>query len=109
MGFKPMTFLDKDEQAQPLSYSRWPKTHHGLFAEGDRDVGELLQDGLVVFHDHLLQHLDVLEGRQPELGDALRVLPLFLVLLLVAVQLDLMIKNDNFINQVKAIDFDLQP
>jgi hypothetical protein len=45
-----------------------------------------------VFHDHLLNHLDVLEGRQPELRNALDVLTIVtgsLFLFLLFFELDL--------------------
>ena len=51
--------------------------YHWLFTEGNCDVGELFKNWFVVFQDHLLNHLNVLEGGQPELGNALHVLALF--------------------------------
>lgn len=49
-------------------------THHGVFVEGNCDVVEALEDGLVVLLHHLLQQLHVLEDGQPELGHALQIL-----------------------------------
>ena len=66
--------------------------YHWFFTECDCDVCELLQDRLVVLHDHLLDHLNVLEGGQPELGNALDVFTVVtgsLFLFLLFLELDL--------------------
>ena len=75
-------------------------THHGILVEGDGDVVEALEDGLVVLLHHLLQQLDVLEDGQPELGHALHVLlaHLLLVLLLQEREKQMIFNSDGIIS-----------
>ncbi len=64
-------------------------SYHRFFTECDCNVCQLLENGFVMFHDHLLQHLDVLEGGQPELGDPLHVLALIFLFFLLLFKFDL--------------------
>ena len=64
--------------------------YHGLFAERDGDVSQRLKDGLVVLHNHFLDHLDILEGGQPELGNPSDIFALFFLLLFRFLELDLL-------------------
>ena len=64
--------------------------YHGLFAKRDGDVSQRLKDGLVVLHNHFLDHLDILEGGQPELGNSSDVFALFFLLLFRFLELDLL-------------------
>ena len=57
-----------------VATGQFKATHHRVLVEGDSDVVEALEDGLVVLLHHLLQQLDILEDGQPELGHALHVL-----------------------------------
>ncbi len=55
--------------------------YQGFRGEGDLDVGELFEHGLVGLLYHLLKHVDVLEDREPKLGHSLDILFIFLLVL----------------------------